>query len=231
VSDEGSTAATWVDDAWRSTRDEIALFLRTLRDFVRAPHALMRAWAAGEARPMNPLGYLGMCFLVVAPAELLLSWRTQAHLDETTQKLHLTTHVMDLLRAGGPYIVVLAGSVLSHGFLRLLGNKGRLSRTLGALLYVEGPDVLVTWLTLPHRYFYGQLGVTSEHASRGDYVSIGLSVVTFFYFAVQALSGVHGVRRWKVVLAIVAATLTSVVLLSVASLAWLKLNGALPKHA
>lgn len=147
-----ATADAWIGEAWRTTRDAIVLFARTIGAFLRR-QGLMRARVAGEEQPMNPLGYLRMCLLVAAPAHFVLSLRTHVLMDEAAAKMHLPGEALDIMKSLEPYLVALLLSVAAHG----------------APAAVRREAVV-------------------RARSRGA----------------NALSGTHGVRRWKAVAAPVA---------------------------
>jgi len=218
------SADHWLGEAWRAARDELLLFVRTLGAFLRQPRALMRAWVAGERRPMNPLGYLGMCLLLVAPAHFAISLRTRVLMDETASKMHVPGEVLGLVQAAEPYLGALTFAVIAHGILRLFGAKAPFARTLGAQLYAYGPMALATLLVLPYRYFvvYASTVHIDAHDRAYSLREIAAASVSFLVgitYTANALGGTHGVRRWKAVVAYVA---TPIVLVGVSlAVGWL----------
>src|SRR5207245_10400764 len=108
----------WIADGARQVRDEIALFLVTLRDFTLRPGRFAAEWADGSRRALNPIAFLLNSLAVVFPYSLI--WKHV--LGRTTAEAPFW---LDLVK---PLVYVatnLLVATLCHAFLRLGGRIRR----------------------------------------------------------------------------------------------------------
>ncbi len=146
----------------RSARDEVVLFLRTLRDYLRTPSEFARKWVSGESRPMNPFAFVGVCLLVQAPMWFLLGRRLQPMIEKAESMMQKETgHHYDMAQwmswAQEPpvhYAMLLLIGLALHPFLRLCGAKRGFAATMGVACYHTGLTTILNWINFPYQYFY-----------------------------------------------------------------------------
>jgi hypothetical protein len=120
---------TWIRDLLAFWAAEVRLFLHTLGQFVRAPHAFGADWAEGRLRVINPAAFLAATWPLLLPADYglqhLLGWDHRRNVGLG----------IEVARALKPYLLVVPASLLIHAALRLGGSRRRLSSTLAMMLY------------------------------------------------------------------------------------------------
>jgi hypothetical protein len=220
VATEHESADEWLHDVLRSARDEVMLFLRTLRDFLRTPSEFARRWVSGESRPMNPFAFVGVCLLVQAPLWFLLGRRLRPILDEAQAALQAQTgRHLDFGQwfswAREPpvhYAGLLLLGIALHPFLRMCGAKRGFAATMGVVCYHAGLTTIINWLHFPYQYFY-QYAHMREGSWLLDLVAALPGGIATFVYYVYAMSGAHALRRPRVALAIVLGFTTFIVVL------------------
>jgi hypothetical protein len=220
VAGEQENADEWLHGVWRSARDEVVLFLRTLRDFLRTPGEFARKWVSGESRPMNPLAFVGVCLLVQAPLWFLLGRRLRPIMEKMESMMQAETgRHLDFGQWYGwaqeppvHYAMLLLLGLALHPFLRLCGAKRGFAATMGVVCYHTGLTTILNWLHFPYQYFYAYPRMLQGTRFFDLVVSAPSAIVATAYY-VYAMSGAHGLRRSRVALAIVLGFTTFIIVL------------------
>jgi hypothetical protein len=200
----------WVRDARDSLVRELRLYFRTLYLFMRNPVRFGRAWASGEEKAMNPLGFLGLCVLLRTPISF---WRANFGMHgywvEVQKALPwFDSSYVDFITTGSFYLMPIGLCVAIQPFARLLGSKRPLGVSVALSFFAAGPRMLLDWLkfpydlrTLPHRDL-----VHDRHLALPDF-----AIFVAFGLFLAALVGAHGMRWWRTVLAFFLGALVSLI--------------------
>ena len=188
---------------------ELRSFFVTLHAFVRHPLTFSRAWASGEQRAMNPIGFAGTCIGLLLGAQAVAEHFRPADPDaEHARALApLLSWLSDMLASQLPLAGMILVALVVHA--RLRRRSGQPFRaSLGALLFAEGAtSILQAIITL---------ATFSAPLESGKQIYRALGVVSLVWMSF-ALAGVHQLRRWSqalgpLLLALLALSLATIAL-------------------
>jgi hypothetical protein len=189
-------AAGAPDPHW--PREAVGAILHELRGYARAAWAMARAparfsagWARGEVRALNPLACILNALAISGPWRAL--WVRLLHIDVVAP---LWVDVAKpLLPAVG--LTFLGGG--AHLILRLFGRVRPLRTTLGITLYVNaGPMTALGFVSRP----LAEAALVGRVSAFGQLASV-VALVVFAVYLVVGLAAAHGVRRRRVVVAVI----------------------------
>jgi hypothetical protein len=202
----GSTpsATGWLADAAASLRYDVVMFARTAVAMSLAPRRFAAEWREGQRRALNPVAFLGTALAVGSLPTLLVNHFVPRAGDGGPFAAFFADQVM-------PYIQYTLLGLMAHGLLHLLGGRQRLLATVGVALFAGGgPAMLVDLATVPLDLMLGQAAASADTAANAviavlTTASIAAANLAFFVSFAQGLAGLHGVRLWRPVLALVGA--------------------------
>ena len=197
----------WLADAVRKTKDELRRFVETAWACTRHPAQFASEWASGTRQTLNPVGFLATSAAILGPwRNLFLRWSALLPADASL--------LGQLYESIQPFILYAALGFLCHPVLRLAGSRRRLSSTVAIALYVGGGPAaaaeLVQWpmiLLLKRTLGITWIGPRELHSPLAVLFALFFVLAFLVYFVVFArgLAGLHGLRWfWPVIALLVA---------------------------
>jgi hypothetical protein len=200
----------WIRDAAERAWEELRLYVETAVLFTLRPGRFALEWVEGRRLALNPLAMLATAAGVLGTATNLLGRLLGRSGGESTL-------LRDVIAAVAPFVHYAVLGALCHAVLRLFGSRRPLRDSLGLALFAGGGPavgtVLLTylvgaglWLANGRPTIVAGLMGSLPHRS-----AIALSVlavggfIAFFISFLLAMAAVHRVRRWKTLLALLAA--------------------------
>jgi hypothetical protein len=176
--------------AWREATD----YARTTGVLARAPYRFAQEWWTGARAAMNPLAMLATgATLVTGARQLALAVLGVQRPDSV---------IALVLSALGPYVHYVVFGLIFHAILRPgAPQRARLGDSVAISLFAgAGPAALAEaagWLAIalvPALRSGGAIGVI-----------LGVAFSVFCYAFASAMAGLHGVRWWRLAIAILIA--------------------------
>jgi hypothetical protein len=181
----------WLGEAVRQSVDELRAFFLTAYEATVRPARLASTWSIGERRALNPVAFLATSLAITGTAQHFLALARGKSDGAST----LTD---ELIENAFPYAVFLTAGLLCHYIVARHGRKPPLRGTLGIALYAGGgPAALL-------RVFDNILFPTDGDRFRRLHTGVDLLGYAVFILAfADAIVGLHRVRRWRAIWAIV----------------------------
>jgi hypothetical protein len=193
------------DPRWLSDLLALPLVLRAramgraLLFLLARPRAFGEAWARGDEGIPNP----GVAMATAVSILTILGEQVQGlrHIERSH------TFLATLGWSCGPYVLYASMGIVAHLVLRLLGSTRKLSTSIGTVLLVgAGPGtVSALGLSVLVAGIVAKYGSLEPHAATPLLLLAAAPTMIFQVYAwiicQLALSGAHGVARWKGVVA------------------------------
>lgn len=194
----------WVREAFGAIAHEVVAWLRALAAVTVAPRRFVAAWSDGELRPLNPLAFSLNTLAVAGPVVAIL-----------VRLLGIEDDVLplwaQLLKPLFPWIYNLVWLVPVHYGLRALGGQRRLSTTVGASFYANGPVHIARLFAAPLQL--RQLAHPHNFRLAVEAALGGLAIMILFcIYLTAAMAGAHKLPRWRAAIVVVAVFAVSAVL-------------------
>jgi hypothetical protein len=195
-------ARNWLVDGFRHVGRELALFFLTAARITRHPHQFAVAWASGEFRAFNPLAFFATAVGVTGTLGVFVE-----RIVREAESVSLTSFVVHEI---DPYLSCFLLGLLCHACLKPLGARRPWYLTLGISLFAGGgpaavADVLTSGLKLGA---WAASESDSIAATAVDSVAAGSILLAEGVFLVAfalGLAGIHRLRLWRIVVALVMA--------------------------
>jgi hypothetical protein len=194
-------APDWVSDVRRKYRLRITDWVTQAWAMTVAPHRFMAEWATGRREALNPLRYLAVGTAVKFLAERGARW--VMHLESSEK-----TWVSWLRSSFGVTVTLILFGLMMHVVLRLR-SRAPVRSTVAAIIFSSaGPGVfghVLAWLVSIAIYLVGHRVPCYAPQGTPPYPYPVLGITYFGYlWLTAALSGVHRVRWWWALAALLA---------------------------
>lgn len=198
----------WLADGFHHLGEQFALLFRTAARFTRHPRQFSIDWAEGRFRAFNPLAFFATAAGVTGTLGVLVE---RATAGEGTRAMSTTMGFV--LQEVEPYASYFLLGLLCHLCLVPLVGRGRRPwhTTLGISLFAGGgpaaaADVLGFGLQVALRVSRDEAGaLTSAAVDSLAAGSILLANGVFLVAFAAGLAGVHRVRLWRILVALLVA--------------------------
>jgi hypothetical protein len=197
----GEPDPSWPRDAARAVGHEIATYARTVRLIMRGPARFAADWSAGRLPALNPLAFLLNALAVLGPWRAV--WGRLFDPNPPTTPLWF-----ELSKPIYPVVVNSVMTALAHVIIQPLGGRRPLRSSVAMTLYVSGGPLSVVGFLVAPLSLYGYL-------HRGSLLITTLTgllnltlLVTFFAYLIVMEAALHGISRWRVAFAVLAAWTT-----------------------
>jgi hypothetical protein len=205
-----SPEPNWIKEALAKLREELTLFLRTVASFALRPRAAAAAWRAGSLQLLNPLGFLATSASITVPILHVL--------DRWAGEKDVASLGGELAETLAPFVHYIVLGVLAHVVLRLAGSREPLRNSVAVALYAGGGPgaavnlvvAIAAGLLMKSRGTGNFFDATLPTSVRvmGFASVVAVFVAVFGSFA-AGLAGLHRVRVWRSVLALLLAYLAA----------------------
>lgn len=209
----------WVRDGVRQFADELRAFVRTAVVFTLHPLRFGRGWVApagapegrgGDGHALNPLGFLATALAILGGAKTLFNALVSD--DKSPEAPESLAHA--IAAALLPFVYYVLVGLGAHLLLRSLGSRRRWRDSCAMALYAGGGPALMAELlalTLAWIDFRVTGKIDTRHGLSGAILTFSIlgAFIVYCITLATSLAGLHGVRAWKSIVALLTALLAS----------------------
>ena len=203
----GRRPRNWLVDGFHHVAEQFALLFATAARFTRHPRQFSIDWAEGRFRAFNPLAFFATAAGVTGTLGVLVERATAGEGARAVSTMGFVLQEVE------PYASYFLLGLLCHLCLVPLVGRGRRPwhTTLGISLFAGGgpaaaADILVFGLQVGLKI--GSDDSEAVASAAVDYLAAGSILLANGVFLVAfaaGLAGVHRVRLWRILVALVAA--------------------------
>jgi hypothetical protein len=196
----------WLLDGLHHTWESFERFFRTGARMMVQPRQFAADWAHGELRAFNPLGFFATSVGVTSTLGLLVGRLVRPSASHTS--VEFLVHEFD------PYLQYFLLGLLCHAFLKLFGVKRPWFLTLGVSLFAGGGPAAAADLLTEALTVVISLGAGASESLTASVVSTvavgGILVANLAFFVTFALglAGIHRLKHWRIIVALLGAQVT-----------------------
>jgi hypothetical protein len=191
----------WVSEVRRKYRLRITDWAVQSWAMTIAPRRFMGEWATGQREALNPLRFLAVGTALEIVAERVSRWYLHLPRPDTTWVGWITSSF------GMTVFIVLMAAIM-HGVLRLKSRAPLRSSIAATIFSTSGPGTLLCLLSwggaCAYYAVFKRISVISSAGLTFPWPVYLASMAPFFAWTVAALTGVHAVRWWWGLLAVLA---------------------------
>jgi hypothetical protein len=191
----------WVSDVRRKYRLRITDWAVQSWAMTVAPRRFMEEWATGQREALNPLRFLAVGAALEIVAERVSRWYLHLPRPDTTWVGWITSSF------GVTVFTVLMAAIM-HAVLRLKSRAPLRSSIAATIFSTSGPGTLLCLLSwggsCTYYAVFKRIPIMSSAGMTFPWPVYLASMAPFFAWTVAALTGVHAVRWWWGLLAVLA---------------------------